>query len=207
VDALGDTRPRQPGRLGRILRWRTHNGGTLLLIAALILTQQVWARSLTSPAALGPSATGVNYQGRLADSGGAPLDGTYNGSRALFTTACTIQGTASTKGAILWPPLCTLPSMIGGGRGIRTPGDLSATTVFKTVAIVHSAIPPVVKILSRPRREVNSQARNRPPWGKETRIVTIVTFVKSIIALKPNQDHIVQPGPHKLGRRQAASGG
>jgi hypothetical protein len=30
----------------------------------------------------------------------------------------------------------------GGGRGIRTPGDLAATTVFKTVAIVHSAIPP-----------------------------------------------------------------
>ena len=29
-----------------------------------------------------------------------------------------------------------------GGRGIRTPGDLTATTVFKTVAIVHSAIPP-----------------------------------------------------------------
>jgi len=43
--------------------------------------------------------------------------------------------------------------------------------------------------------------------GSETRIVTIVTFVKSIIALKPNQDHIVQPGPHTLGRRQAASGG
>jgi hypothetical protein len=32
---------------------------------------------------------------------------------------------------------------IGGGRGIRTLGDLSATTVFKTVAFVHSAIPPV----------------------------------------------------------------
>jgi hypothetical protein len=54
VDALGDTRPRQPGRLGRILRWRTHNGGTLLLIAALILTQQVWARPLANPATPGP---------------------------------------------------------------------------------------------------------------------------------------------------------
>jgi hypothetical protein len=32
--------------------------------------------------------------------------------------------------------------LFGGGRGIRTPGDLAATTVFKTVAIVHSAIPP-----------------------------------------------------------------
>ena len=31
----------------------------------------------------------------------------------------------------------------GGGRGIRTPGDLAASAVFKTAAIVHSAIPPI----------------------------------------------------------------
>ena len=30
----------------------------------------------------------------------------------------------------------------GGGRGIRTPGDREASTVFKTVAFVRSAIPP-----------------------------------------------------------------
>ena len=30
----------------------------------------------------------------------------------------------------------------GGGRGIRTPGTLSSTTVFKTGAFNHSAIPP-----------------------------------------------------------------
>ena len=30
----------------------------------------------------------------------------------------------------------------GGGRGIRTPGELAPTAVFKTAAIVHSAIPP-----------------------------------------------------------------
>jgi hypothetical protein len=43
-------------------------------------------------------------------------------------------------------PLWHLPEFYwccsGGGRGIRTPGDLAASTVFKTVAIVHSAIPP-----------------------------------------------------------------
>src|SRR5688572_11094873 len=33
---------------------------------------------------------------------------------------------------------------VGGGRGIRTPDTLSGTTVFKTVAINHSAIPPQV---------------------------------------------------------------
>ena len=30
----------------------------------------------------------------------------------------------------------------GGGRGIRTPGTLSGTTVFKTVCFNHSHIPP-----------------------------------------------------------------
>ena len=31
---------------------------------------------------------------------------------------------------------------VGGGRGIRTPGTLPGTAVFKTAAIDHSAIPP-----------------------------------------------------------------
>jgi hypothetical protein len=48
------------------------------------------------------------------------------------------------KGPFVLRPLpCVLSSMYGGGRGIRTLGDLSATTVFKTVAFVLSAIPPV----------------------------------------------------------------
>ncbi len=36
----------------------------------------------------------------------------------------------------------------GGGRGIRTPGEVSPTVVFKTTALVRSAIPP----LSRTRK-------------------------------------------------------
>ena len=36
-----------------------------------------------------------------------------------------------------------------GGRGIRTPGDLTASAVFKTAAIVHSAIPPRRTVLIR----------------------------------------------------------
>lgn len=62
--------------LGRVLRWLTPKGGTLLLIAALILTQNVWARTEQSTAnAPGPCAMTVNYQGHLANIGGAPLDG------------------------------------------------------------------------------------------------------------------------------------
>jgi hypothetical protein len=32
----------------------------------------------------------------------------------------------------------------GGGRGIRTPGGRKPTAVFKTAALVHSAIPPLI---------------------------------------------------------------
>ena len=36
----------------------------------------------------------------------------------------------------------TMNEIFGGGGGIRTPGKLSLPTVFKTVAIDHSATPP-----------------------------------------------------------------
>ncbi len=86
-----------PDRFRRLLRWLTPNGGTLLLIAALILTQNVWARTEQSAAnAPGPSATTVNYQGRLADSGGAPLDGSYGMSFALYD--------ALGGGGMVWGP-------------------------------------------------------------------------------------------------------
>ena len=91
------TAPQSLGRLYRLLRWCLPNGGTLLLVAALILTQQVWARPLLSPdSAPGPSATIVNYQGRLADIEGNPLDGTYGMTFALYD--------APTGGALMWGP-------------------------------------------------------------------------------------------------------
>jgi hypothetical protein len=34
------------------------------------------------------------------------------------------------------------PGSAGGGRGIRTPGTLSGTAVFKTACFNHSHIPP-----------------------------------------------------------------
>jgi len=92
-----DTRPRQPGRWGRVLRWFIPNGGTLLLVAMLVLTANAWARPLLSPAAApGPSATTVNYQGRLASTGGSPLTGTYGMTFALYD--------APTGGALVWGP-------------------------------------------------------------------------------------------------------
>jgi hypothetical protein len=92
-----DVRGASPGRLGRVLRWCLPNGGTLLLVAVLILTQGVWARPSLGPAAApGPSATTVNYQGRLADSGGNPLDGSYGMSFSLWD--------AASGGSLVWGP-------------------------------------------------------------------------------------------------------
>ena len=48
----------------------------------------------------------------------------------------------------------------GGGRGIRTPGTLTRSTVFKTAAFNHSAIPPalrVQRVLCRKPQPISSQ--------------------------------------------------
>ena len=37
--------------------------------------------------------------------------------------------------------------LIGGERGIRTPGSVARTTVFKTAALDHSAISPGTKVV------------------------------------------------------------
>lgn len=87
---------RPPSRAGALLRWFLPNGGTLLLVALLIATQSLWARPAAAPNAPGPSATTVNYQGRLADSSGAPIDGTRGMTFALWD--------ALTGGNLIWGP-------------------------------------------------------------------------------------------------------
>ena len=87
----------RPGWLRWLSRHIVPNIGTLLLVAVLILTQQVWAEPLLGTANVpGPSANTVNYQGRLADDAGTPLDGSYGMSFALYD--------APTNGNLVWGP-------------------------------------------------------------------------------------------------------
>jgi hypothetical protein len=119
------TQSRTPSRLRRFLRWLTPNGGSLLLVIALIATAQVWAKPLASPASPGPSATTVNYQGRLSDSDGVPLDGTYGMSFALYD--------AATDGGLVWGPeehtaVEVSDGLFSVGLGSKTSGGIPTTT-------------------------------------------------------------------------------
>ncbi len=74
-----------PGWLRRTARWFIPNGGTVLLVIALIATARVWARPLAEPVAdLDRSATTVNYQGHLADAAGNPKNDTFSMQFALY---------------------------------------------------------------------------------------------------------------------------
>jgi len=116
----------EPPRLRRLLRWLTPNGGTLLLIAILLLTQNVWARSTASLAAApGSSATTINYQGRLADLGGTPLDGSYGMSFSLWD--------AASGGNLIWgpenhPAVPVSEGLFSVGLGSQTSGGIPTNT-------------------------------------------------------------------------------
>jgi len=102
------------------------NIGTLLLVAVLILTQQVWAEPLLGTTNVpGPSANTVNYQGRLADDAGTPLDGSYGMSFALYD--------APTDGNLVWGPeahdaVPVTDGLFSVGLGSQTSGGIPTTT-------------------------------------------------------------------------------
>jgi len=114
----------------RWLRWLARqmlpNISTLLLVGILVVTANVWARPAASPAAApGPSATTINYQGRLADSGGAPLDGTYGMSFSLWD--------AASDGNLVWGPenhaaVPVSEGLFSVGLGSQTSGGIPTNT-------------------------------------------------------------------------------
>lgn len=115
-----------PNRLVRFLRWMVPNGGTILLVLVLILTQQVWAKPLQQQVNVpGPSTTTVNYQGRLADPAGNPLDGSYAMSFSLWDT--------SSAGNLIWgpenhPAVPVSGGLFSVGLGSQTSGGIPTTT-------------------------------------------------------------------------------
>lgn len=67
---------------------------TLLVIGSLLWAQKVGAMTLGAPAAANTAVGTIAYQGRLADTGGAPLTGTYN---MIFRLYAAVSG-----GTPLW---------------------------------------------------------------------------------------------------------
>jgi len=118
--AMQSSRP-----LARFLRWLVPNGGTILAVLALVLTQQVWARPLQQQVNVpGPSATTVNYQGRLADPLGNPLDGSYAMSFSLWD--------ALSAGNLIWgpenhPAVPVSGGLFSVGLGSQTSGGIPTT--------------------------------------------------------------------------------
>ena len=119
--------PRRRGRVRGLLRWLTPNGGTLLLIALLVLTQNVWAWRTQAPAAPGPSATTVNYQGRLADSEGNPENGIFSIAFAIYDDGNKDAGNR------IWGPeehgtIKVTNGLFSVGLGSETNGGIPTTT-------------------------------------------------------------------------------
>ena len=115
----------QPSRRRWLGRQIVPNIGTLLLVAVLILTQNVWARQAAAPNAPGPSATTTNIQAHLADDAGLPLTGTYGMSFALYD--------AATGGNLVWGPeehtaVEVSDGLFSVGLGSKTSGGIPTTT-------------------------------------------------------------------------------
>jgi hypothetical protein len=84
-------------RWRRVARWLLPSPGTLILIGVLLWAQSVGALPGAPAAAPASGSTStVNYQGRLADSSGTPIDGVVTFQFALYDSP--------TDGELLWGP-------------------------------------------------------------------------------------------------------
>jgi hypothetical protein len=102
----------QPRRLTAWLPTRGNVIFTLLMIVLLVLAQSVGALPLpvTQHAPRSTSTSTIAYQGRLADSAGVPLTGTYNMIFRLYD--------AATSGTPLWEEQWTGPNGVKVSDGL-----------------------------------------------------------------------------------------
>ena len=98
---------------------------TLLIAGLLIFTQQTWANNGSeSVNAPGPSATTVNYQGRLAAPDGTPKNGTFGMTFAIYD--------AASGGNLVWGPeshsaVPVTNGLFNVGLGSLTSGGIPTT--------------------------------------------------------------------------------
>ncbi len=104
----------------RALAWMMPNGGTILIVLVLLVTQHAWAQSSQQIAGY-PSATTVNYQGRLANKDGTPI--TQNDVLIKFGIYNAAEG-----GSLLWPAGGPETHQVDVVNGLFTVGLGSLTT-------------------------------------------------------------------------------
>ena len=92
----------------KLFRWLMPNGGTLLIVSLLLLSQTVWAESQATEAPTYPAATTINYQGTLANAAGEPLTGVHSVTVALYDSA--------ENGNLLWGPETHAGVSVQNGR-------------------------------------------------------------------------------------------
>lgn len=80
----------------RLVKYILPNPGTLLLLLLFLWVQNTGAAPWLAPVAAPSSATTINYQGRLFNSGGSPLDASVNLEFALYSQA--------SGGSPMWGP-------------------------------------------------------------------------------------------------------
>lgn len=98
---------------------------TLLIAGLLILTQRAWANNgPTSVNAPGPSATTVNYQGRLADSNGNPINDNRTIQFAIYDAA---SGGNVVWGAETHANVPVTDGLFNVGLGSLTSGGIPTT--------------------------------------------------------------------------------
>lgn len=140
----------------RLTRWLLPTPGTVILIVVLLWAQSVGALPLIHQAApASPSTTTVNYQGRLADSGGTPLDGTYGMTFALWDT---VSG-----GNLIWGPESHVAVPVSNGLfsvglGSQTasgiPADIWDGDVYLEITVGSEILSPRELIRSVPMAEM-----------------------------------------------------
>lgn len=111
-------------QVGRAARWLAPNGGTLLIVALLLMTQSLWARPLAAPNAPGPSATEINYQANASDSAGNPITGEY---AITFTIYDALTGGNVIWGPEIHPVVNIQDGLFSVGLGSILPGGIPTT--------------------------------------------------------------------------------